>query len=152
VALTSLRGTARAASEQQDPCFEAAVDGQRARRAGKLLYARSRFSVCAQQECPTVVRDRCTGWLSETNASVPSIVVAAQDDEGRDLVDAQVDVDGVGMKDAVGGRAIDLEPGAHRVRVTRDGKIPVDATVVVREGEKERRIVAVLKPLDNARR
>jgi len=49
---------------------------------------------CSNPACPAVVKRDCDQWLTEMDASLPSVVVAARDATGRDLVDVRVTIDG----------------------------------------------------------
>src|SRR5207237_6419559 len=48
------------------------------------------------------------------------------------------------IRDRLDGTAIEVDPGEHLIHFETDGKPPVDKTVVVREGEKNRVIDVVL--------
>jgi hypothetical protein len=65
-----------------------------------------------------MLRRDCTGWLEDARRQTPSIVVVARDTAGRDVVDAQVTVDGVVRQPQLDGSAIELDPGQHLVHVS----------------------------------
>ncbi len=127
-----------AADKTSLACIRAAEDGQAARDGGQLLRARELFAVCAARECPTVLRRDCTGWLEEARRQTPSLVVVARDTAGRDLVDAQVSVDGALRQPQLDGSAVELDPGVHVVRVQAAGIEPDEERVVLAAGEKNR--------------
>ncbi len=131
----------------EDVCFDAAVAGQKARKSGVLPKARADFLRCAQAACPAVVTARCTGWVAEVDAAMPSIVVAPQDDRGRDATLGTVIVDGTSHPESFAGQPITLTPGAHTVRFEVQGRAPVEQAIVVREYEKNRRVPMRLLPL-----
>jgi hypothetical protein len=133
-------GRARAAD---DACFTAAVDGQKAERAGKLLDARARFVACGQRSCDPAVIDKCQGWLAAVEKKLPSVTLALRDAQGRDLTATRATIDGTDASNALEGRAIDVDPGPHRIAAWVAGREHVE-TVIVREGEKLR--VVVLHP------
>jgi len=135
---------ARAEPSDQDPCMSAGVEGQIAERRGQLLEARKKFVGCAQAHCPSEVLTYCTKWLADVNANVPSVVIAARDGSGRDITDVRVIVDGVTAQEAIDGRSLELDPGAHQLRFERRGHAPVGQTVVVREHEQGRRLVVTI--------
>jgi hypothetical protein len=123
------------------PCADAAVDGQKLRQAGRLREAGARFSECAAERCRADIVNDCTSWLRQVDEATPSIVVAARDGRGGDLLDVRVAIDG----QVVGGdraRAIPLDPGRHVVVFERAGARPQNVVVVLREGEKLREVVA----------
>ena len=120
-----------------DACMTAPVQGQQLQRAGKLLAARDRFAACARKTCPAEIVQDCTQWAQQVSGALPSVVLAARDPAGADLVDVRVTIDGqpdVGMS----ARAIDLDPGSHRFVFRRQGAADVQVDVLLREGEKNR--------------
>jgi hypothetical protein len=127
-----------------EACFNAAVDGQTQRDAGKLLAARAQFIACAKSACPDEVQKDCARWLGELDATLPTVVFGARDASGRDLVDVRVTVDGTPVGDTAQGKPVPLDPGTHRVKFERDGSPPVEQVLVVRAGEKNRSVVADL--------
>ncbi len=134
---TSWSAGARA---EQVTCFNAPVEGQKLRKAGKLLAARQQFLTCAQKECPAEIVDDCAKWASEVERALPSVVIAARDPQGRDLVDARVSIDG-SVFAPLGSRATRLDPGKHTLSVrTADGEV-IDRELTLQEGEHERSFV-----------
>jgi hypothetical protein len=125
-----------------EACFSASEDGQRLRDEGKLIAARERFIACGREACPAVVRADCAGWLADVERRLPSIVLAAQGPDGRDLTGVRVTLDGAPLAAGVDGKAIGVDPGEHRVRFERDGGPPVEQRIVVREGDKLRKVSA----------
>lgn len=134
-----------ARAESADACFNAAVDGQKQRDAGKLLAARARFIECTKG-CPDEVQKDCAKWLTDLEATLPTVVFGARDGKGHDLLDVRVSVDGTFVSDTSQGKPVPLDPGAHRVRFERDGETPIERTVVVRAGEKNRTVVVEFAP------
>jgi hypothetical protein len=132
--------TARVGRAQRpDPCFTAPVEGQELQKQGKLLEARSRFAVCAHDTCPREIVQDCTRWSREVDEAVPSIVVAAHDRQGRDLLDVRVSIDG-GHPIDLSARAIPMDPGTHRLVFLRDGEANVEQSVLLRDGERNREV------------
>ncbi len=132
------------ADPTEDSCIAAAVDGQKQRRAGKLIEARETFGGCAKIECPKEIGERCTGWLQELESAIPSIVVSVQDANGMDVLDATARIDGI-VQDVRSGKAVEVDPGVHAIEVTSaSGDAKMD--VVVREGERARMVRVGLPP------
>ncbi len=125
-------------------CIQSAEDGQRSLRAGRLLGARSLFAQCAARECPTVLRHDCATWLDDARRQTPSIVIGAHDAHGRDVSVARAYVDGALVTDHLEGNPIELDPGARVVRVASSDVSAVEVRVVLRAGEKNRPILALL--------
>jgi hypothetical protein len=78
--------------------------------------------------------------------AMPSVVVAAVGPDGSDTVDVALSVDGARVADRLPATALDLDPGEHTLRVERTGWAATEQKVVVREGEKERRVVLRFMP------
>jgi hypothetical protein len=128
-------------------CVRAFDDGQRAQSDHALRKARDAFLACASAECPAVLRADCAKALDEVRAAIPTIVLAATDGEGHDVSGVRVTIDGAAVADALDGTAKEIEPGPHKIRFEPAAPwIAVDLEVVVKEGEKNRRIAASLAP------
>ncbi|MCA9594668.1 MAG: hypothetical protein KC776_15215 [Myxococcales bacterium] len=125
-----------------DTCLSSYDSSQRLRREGKLLDAKQALLTCAQESCPAPVAKECTRWLREVSDSVPTVVFGAQDADGRDVLDVVVLDGDTEIQDRLDGRAVPVDPGAHRFRfVFADGK-QVILQVLVREAEKNRALTA----------
>jgi hypothetical protein len=146
---------ADAADKTSLACIRAAEEGQAARDGGQLLRARDLFAVCAARECPAMLRRDCTSWLEDARRQTPSIVVVARDTAGRDVVDAQVTVDGVARQPQLDGSPIELDPGQHVVHVSlgesaraqMPGADAQEQRILLAPGEKTRTInVTFVRP------
>jgi hypothetical protein len=153
LALLALPGAARAEETEsahgtegepdvKTQCASAYELSQEKRKAEELILAREQLKICIRDVCPTFVRDACTEWLAEVEASLPTVVLAARRGD-QDLVDVRVAVDGKPIADKLTGTAIPLDPGVHVFRFELEGAPPIEQRVVVRVSEKNRR-VAVL--------
>jgi hypothetical protein len=142
LALASTR-VAGAQVHATSQCLTTPVEGQKLRKADKLLGARDKFTVCAHDNCPKEIVQDCTQWAREVDESIPSVVLAARDPSGHDLLDARVSIDGTPAV-AASPRAIDLDPGVHRFVFQRPGSPDVPLDVLLREGEKNREIAATI--------
>jgi hypothetical protein len=78
------------------------------------------------------------------------VVVIVRDDASHDAVGARVLVDGVARTEAAAGRAIELDPGQHTVRIEGEGKQPVDHTITVFQGERDRLVRFTVQPSSSA--
>jgi hypothetical protein len=131
-----------AGAESSDDCAASAEQSQPLLHDGKLTAARRKLMACSRPECPAVVRNDCTKWLGDLDAMMPTIVVRAVDSSGADVLGARVFIDGERRDAGSEGKALDVDPGTHTLRVERDGVAPVEQTIVVRESERHR-IVSV---------
>src|SRR5262249_55449465 len=100
------------------------------------------LAICGRSECPKLVQQDCTGWMSEVLGALPTVVPAAKDRVGRDIVSATVSIDGKVAADALDGKPIAVDPGVHWFRFETKGAPGVEEQVVVRPGEKNRIVTA----------
>ncbi len=131
-------------------CVEAFGQAQTLRRDGKLRAAREQLVRCSQPQCPALIVSKCVPWLSEIDKAIPSIVVAAQDAQGRDAIAVRVSIDGVVVANKLDGLPMPLDPGPHKLRLELQGMPPILRDLVLTQGEKGRRIqvrFAPTKPL-----
>lgn len=132
--------TAAFAAPDKQACLAAYEQTQKLKKSGKLLEARKQSLLCAQSECPTVVRDDCTSWSVELEKATPTIVLVVTDAEGKDVTDAKAYLDGEEVASHLDGSSIALNPGTHKLRVERDGAESIERDVVAHEGDKNRKI------------
>jgi hypothetical protein len=129
-----------ARADDVDRCLSSYEEAQRSRQEGKLRKAREQLAVCAVPTCPAVASRDCIKWLREVDEAIPSIVPAVVDAAGKDVVDARVLVDGQVVASHLSGSPLPLDPGAHRIRIEREGSAAIEETFVLRVGEKNRRV------------
>ncbi len=130
---------ARAADGRQ-ACVEAADTGQTQRDQGKLQEARESFVSCARDTCPAVVANQCTAWLAEVDRDMPTLSFRVSDAAGKELVEAQVFVDGALRVKSIDGRVTPVNPGPHHLRFVHAGDADVEQDVVAHVGDKARPI------------
>lgn len=129
-----------ALADTRQECIVASSVAQDLRQANKLVESRVQLLVCAREQCPTVIRRDCAEWLSEVDASLPTIVVSLRDAAGSDVVSARVVLDGAAFLESIDGKARAINPGVHKVRIEVAGTPPVEQELVIREGEKNRQV------------
>ncbi|MBX3190484.1 MAG: hypothetical protein KF819_26020 [Labilithrix sp.] len=128
-----------------DPtCIAAYEQTQTLRKDGKLVSAKAQAAICAHDTCPGLLSKDCSRWLSELEASTPTIVFEARTASGAERTDVRVKVDGVPLIEHLDGKAIALDPGSRTFLFEAEGSSPVERTVVVREGEKNRKVSIVV--------
>lgn len=143
VAISFAPTLARAADPQCAPAYE---NAQLLRQRGKLESARAAALVCARPSCPEVARKDCSAWLEQMQREIPSVTVIARDvTTGEDATTARVLVDGIVRPEASAGRALELDPGLHVFRVESSGAEPVEQSVTVFQGERDRILRFALK-------
>jgi len=133
-------------SETKAACVTAYKEGQVHRKNGELLSARDDFKVCAQNVCPVVLRKDCGPWLQKVEESIPSIVVNPSSATGKPLSDSRILVDGKAVEPKSPDGTIEMDPGAHVVRVEATGHNAVDRSIKLRTGEKKTILEIKLEP------
>lgn len=136
---------ARADGPSKRECVVASESGQDLRSSGHLIDARETFSVCMRLSCPRVVREDCGRRLAQIDEAMPTVVLAAKDRAGNDLLAVTVTVDDRPLAEHLGGTAVEIDPGEHRFTFHAQGAPLVEKSVVVREGEKNRAVDVVLE-------
>jgi hypothetical protein len=111
--LAGLSLSFHAAADDKQACVAASEKAQQLRSAGKLGEARDQLNICGRSECPKLIQQDCTQWMSEVLANMPSVVPGAKDRKGRDLVDVRLSVDGKVATEMLDGKALVLDPGVH---------------------------------------
>jgi hypothetical protein len=139
-AMTILAPSMAFAAPDKAACLAEYEETQKLKKSGKLLDAKKHALVCAQDGCPAVVRDDCTSWSVELEKSIPTIVLVVTDSEGHDVTDAVAYVDGKKVTAHLEGKAIALDPGAHKLRLEREGYDTIEQDVVAHEGDKNRNV------------
>jgi len=117
-------------------CLDAAESGQALRANSQLLEAKQSFIACAAASCPKAVRADCTGWLAQIDAALPSIIVRAHDEGGRDIQNGTLSIDG--RSAALDGRPVFLNPGKHVLRAEAPLHGVAEEPIVVRQSERDR--------------
>ena len=84
--------------------------------------------------------------MAKLDADQPSVAFRARDAAGKDVTDVRVMVDGERLTDTLDGKAINVEPGVHIFKYTRDGSLDVEEKLVVRIGEKNRFVDVTFAP------
>lgn len=136
---------ARAADDKQEKaaCVDAHAEAQKVRRAGELRRARELLTRCARESCPAIVQKDCVTWAEEVANALPSVVVVVRDHSGREIADAEVHIDD--QRIALDGRAVELDPGEHRL-VVQARRERAERRVLLREGERMRRVEFTVGP------
>jgi hypothetical protein len=148
VLTTALSVTSFAAADEKVACATAAVTAQQQRADGKLRDARLSLHLCAREVCPGVVRNDCTQWLTEVEASLPTIVLRATDARGQDVNDLKVALDGQPFVEKIDGLPIEVDPGQHVLTATRAGSKPVRQEVTFYTNQRNRTVSLLVEDVD----
>ena len=148
----SAESSGEAAPKQDliEMCLEDHARGQELRLGGKLLDARDAFLRCSATHCPNQIQRDCSGYLEQIQVQVPSVVLRVTAD-GVSRGDVKVFIDGRLALDQLTGKALELDPGPHQLRVVLPPYPPYMQSLIVSEGERFRVLeVAFAKPRPNA--
>lgn len=142
VALFSLAlATTRIAHADPKACVTSHATGQREARAGHLRLATQLFTKCGSDEsCPSQLRQECAEFLQSVQLTVPSVIFSVVDEKNNDISAAKVYSTDELIADGLDGRAIQIDPGKHRLRFLLPGGEVLNSDVLIREGEKNRLI------------
>jgi hypothetical protein len=127
---------ARAAGEVE-ACVAASEDGQKLRDEGHYLRAHASFASCGHETCPTEIRAFCVQSMDDVDQRTPTVVLSAKS-RGNDESNVSVSIDDSPFAARLDGRPQPIDPGEHRFRWVHGLDAPVDQTIVIRAGEKNR--------------
>jgi hypothetical protein len=133
-----------AAQGTEEKCVDTYEQALALRKRGELTAAAARYAECTQPSCPGAVREECERQAKALAELIPTVVPAAKARDGSELVEVRVLVDGRPLTEKLDGRAHRLDPGPHTFRFEAEGEAPREIKVVLAEGERLRRIEAVL--------
>ncbi len=132
-------GQARA--DDKNACIEADASGQELRLKSQWREAALRFKQCTRLVCPAPIVQDCVDRYDDLQAAMPTLIVAAKRPDGTDTVDARLLIDGIEVTRELPATAIEVDPGVHVVHLEHDGWASSAQTIVLREREKDGRIV-----------
>ena len=132
-------------------CGDAHVEGQKLRKEGKLVAARAQLASCAADTCPEMIRGECSALVADIDQSLPTVVLAAHDEKGNDVIAAKLAIDARPLDATMAGRAVPVDPGVHTFSAEGSDGVRVEQKLLVKEGEKKRIVVLTLsaKPGDS---
>ncbi len=129
---------ARAADPSVSECLAASEASLKAANEHQLRAERRSLLVCAAPSCPSAVRKECMSRVERVSAAIPSIVFEAKDENGNDLSEVKVTMNGEVLAERLDGTAISIDPGSHTFVFETEGQTSVSKDLVVGEGVKER--------------
>lgn len=125
-------------------CLRAYESAQTDRNARKLRASRSKLLVCVEPECPELLRKDCSAWLSEVERAIPTVVIVARSG-GKELTKVRVLVDDEPLAESLTGASLEVDPGRRIFRVEAHGYVPVERTISIQEGDKDRELEVELE-------
>lgn len=101
---------------------------------GRLLEAREALRSCAEEGCPTFVRNDCMRWLDEIQGQIPTVVFEALGDEGP-IADVEVRVGDRIVTRHLDGKPIEVSTGISEFTFTQPSGQQTVVRVSIRPGE-----------------
>jgi hypothetical protein len=138
LSLVGILWATRADAVETARCYDAHEQAQIERKTGAWTKARKLLAVCGSEQCPAIVQRDCVTWQSELAARQPSVIVAVVRDDNTDVLGAHVTLDGTQLDGQ--GRATEVDPGEHVVKIEIPGEPTIERRVALREGERGRRV------------
>lgn len=135
----SVAATAAAADEPASGCSSALGQFKTRRDASDLVGAKESLSHC-DASCSAQEHTDCAMELTLLDARMPTVVVVARDQFGRDIAGVRLFLDGAPWPGAVDRREREINPGPHRIRAEVNGAAPVEQEFEASEHEKGRSI------------
>jgi hypothetical protein len=142
IALLLGAGAARADAT----CIAAYEQTQTLRKDGKLLASKAQAAICSRESCPALLTKDCTRWLAELEADIPTIVLDPRTPAGALRTDVHVKLDGAPLNEKIDGKPVPLEPGSHTFVFEVEGAAPVERALVLKAGEKNRKVTVTVAP------
>lgn len=130
----------RAASDRRErvaSCMAHHEHAQVARLSSRFLDSARDLKACASLTCPEALRNDCHEWRQELSALIPTVLIVVEADSG-DMVEARVLIGDQVVRERLDGRPIELDPGAHLVRVVLPDGRSQEQRIVLSEGERGR--------------
>ena len=122
-------------------CVTTHATGQREAKAGHLRLATQLFTKCGSDEsCPAQLRAECAEFLQTVQQTVPTVIFSVLDEKNNDISSVKVFSTDELIADGLDGRAIQVDPGKHRLRFLLPWGAVLSSDVLIREGEKNRLI------------
>ena len=132
---------ATAATARADTaCITAYEQTQTLRKDGRPGAAKAQASICARDACPALLTKDCNKWLAELELIIPSVVLDPRAPNGGLRSDVRVKLDGTPLTDRIDAKPIAIEPGSHTFLFEAQGAVAVAVSVVLREGEKSKKV------------
>ncbi len=127
-------------------CAAAYEDAQKLRASGALRASREQLLVCSDPTCPSVTQADCLTWLDEVDRQLPTLLLVVLDENGQDATAVDVTMDGKPLATILDGKALPVDPGPHDLVFTLKDGASTKKSIVVREGEKGRRVEVSFVP------
>lgn len=140
VLIASLLASRVALADAAKTCRDAFYQTQVLRDEGKLQEAIEQAKVC-ERTCGDELGGTCARWKVDLEARFTStVVLEVVDAAGQPVTNVVVSLDGVPWLDRIDGSPQTIAKGQHTLAIAVPGAPRQERSIVVREGEKGRRI------------
>src|SRR3954469_9364872 len=79
-----------ALADDTDACVAAYEKSQHLRKEGRFGASREQLVDCVRATCPSLVKKDCSRWTAELETAMPTVIVAARDAQGKDMLAVRV--------------------------------------------------------------
>jgi hypothetical protein len=125
---------------EAEKCFTAYEQTQVKLKEGRFTEAREIATTCSEG-CPDEINEQCRGWVRQAEREVPTVLLFARFEDGKDAPGVSVEVDG---KSSALRQEIALDPGDHTIVFRGQDGWEETLDVTVYQGEKRRPIKATV--------
>jgi hypothetical protein len=138
-------GGAKASADTPPPslneCLSIHREAQALRKQYRLLESRDLMMECSHEACPAPVKRDCVRWADEVAAQLPSIVFRMEGGDSIPWDQLKIFIDDELLSSSMHNRAVELNPGTHRLKFVLEGKPTLEREVSAGEGEKYKPII-----------
>lgn len=118
-------------------CVQSFTESQKLRETEKLLAARTELRRCAEPACPELTRKPCAEWLKELEVLVPTVSIDVARSDGKAIAAVRVTLDDSLTLPEPSGAPVEVDPGAHRLKVEVAGFGPQEQSFEIAAGTHE---------------
>lgn len=143
-------GDAAEGGAVKQQCSDAFEHAQRLRNESHYVAANQEILKCANAGCGEVLFEECSKIYGELQNALPSVVFGARDDEGNELTNVQVTLNGQPFIEQLDGKPLPMDPGSQTFVFSAPGFLPAERVTVIRAGEHFRQVTVELEPKPSA--
>jgi hypothetical protein len=136
----SISRSGAALGDTKQECSEAFDNTQVLRDAGNIEAALVEATKCIHSSCAEFIRDDCAKWKEDLEGRQSTVLIEIVDALGARVTEGSVSLDGAPWLDRLDDRPRALAKGPHTLVITVKGAAPHTKSLVVREGEKGRKL------------
>ena len=143
-------GEKPAAQSAGEACSAAYERTQTEKLAGHYLAASAAALECSQLQCNSAIVQECVRFYGTLETETPSLVFSAKKEEGGELIDVRVEMDGKPAAERITGQPFKLDPGPHEFVFIHKQRGRLTLNETARVGDKAR-VIEMSFPDPNAK-